>query len=102
LAGDAHFEYAKASNEILAKAEKIKALCARDQIPIKAAALHFSLANPASAAVIPGASKPERIKEDHQALNTKVPETSGRNCVAPAWYRRRRRCPSTNDRRKHR
>jgi D-threo-aldose 1-dehydrogenase len=74
LAGGAHFEYAKASNEILAKVEKIKALCVKYQIPIKAAALHFSLAHPASAAVIPGASKPDRVKEDHHALNTKVPD----------------------------
>jgi D-threo-aldose 1-dehydrogenase len=35
--------------------------------------LHFSLAHPASAAVIPGASKPERIVEDHAAINEKVP-----------------------------
>lgn len=74
LAGGAHFEYAKASKEIVAKVEKIKALCVKYQIHIKAAALHFSLAHPASAAVIPGASKPDRVKEDHHALNTKVPD----------------------------
>ena len=43
-------------------------------MPIKAAALHFSLAHPASAAVIPGASKPERIAEDHAALKAKIPD----------------------------
>lgn len=73
LAGGDHFEYAKPPKAILAKVEKIKALCVKFQIPIKAAALHFSLAHPASAAVIPGASKPARIKEDHDALKTKVP-----------------------------
>ena len=74
LAGGNHFEYAPASPQILAKVQKIKALCERFEIPIKAAALHFSLAHPASAAVIPGASKPERIAEDHLALNTLVPD----------------------------
>lgn len=74
LAGGTHFEYAAASPEILAKVQKIKALCEQFEIPIKAAALQFSLANPASAAVIPGASKPERIAEDHSALNTVVPD----------------------------
>ena len=74
LAGGAHFEYAKASKEILAKVDRIKALCVRHGIAIKAAALHFSLAHPASAAVIPGASKPDRIQEDHDALNTLVPD----------------------------
>jgi len=74
LAGGKHFEYAPASKEILAKVEKIKALCTKHNIPIKAAALQFSLAHPASAAVIPGASKPERINEDHAAIKAKVPD----------------------------
>jgi D-threo-aldose 1-dehydrogenase len=74
LAGGNHFEYAPASPQILAKVQKIKILCERFAIPIKAAALQFSLAHPASAAIIPGASKPERIAEDRSALNTKVPD----------------------------
>ncbi|WP_002146532.1 aldo/keto reductase [Bacillus cereus] len=73
LAGGAHFEYQKASPEIIAKVEKIKALADRHEISIKAAALQFSLANPAVAAVVPGASKPERIVEDQTALNTVIP-----------------------------
>jgi D-threo-aldose 1-dehydrogenase len=44
-----------------------------DKGDIKAAALHFSLAHPASAAAIPGASKPERILEDYAALKTIIP-----------------------------
>jgi D-threo-aldose 1-dehydrogenase len=73
LAGGAHFEYAPATKEILAKVESIKALCAQHAVPIKAAALQFSMAHPASAAIIPGASKPERIKEDHEALKATIP-----------------------------
>ena len=73
LAGGTHFEYQKASPEILAKVDKIKSIAERHHIGIKAAALQFSLANPAVAAVIPGASKPERIAEDKAALNTVIP-----------------------------
>ncbi|MDT3494477.1 aldo/keto reductase [Bacillus toyonensis] len=73
LAGGAHFEYQKASPEIIAKVNKIKNLADRHGISIKAAALQFSLANPAVAAVIPGASKPERIAEDQAALKTVIP-----------------------------
>ncbi|TFW20730.1 aldo/keto reductase [Duganella callida] len=73
LAGGAHFEYQKASPEIIAKVERIKAIAQRHNVSVKAAALHFALANPAVAAVIPGASRPERIAEDHAALNEKVP-----------------------------
>jgi len=74
LAGGNHFEYAPAPPQILAKVEKIKALCRKFEISMKSAALHFSLAHPASAAIIPGASKPERIAEDQSALNAKVPD----------------------------
>src|SRR5262249_48004423 len=56
LAGGKHFEYAAAPPRIIAKVAMIKALTERYKIPIKAAALQFSLAHPASAAVIPGAS----------------------------------------------
>ncbi|MFY0162824.1 aldo/keto reductase [Bacillus anthracis] len=73
LAGGAHFEYQKASPEIIAKVNKMKNLADRHGISIKAAALQFSLANPAVAAVIPGASKPERIAEDQAALKTVIP-----------------------------
>jgi D-threo-aldose 1-dehydrogenase len=73
LVGGAHFEYQKAPPEILAKVERIKALAQRHRVPIKAAALQFSLAHPASAAVIPGASRPERIAEDHAALTATIP-----------------------------
>lgn len=73
LAGGIHFEYQKASPEIMAKVENIKSIADRYNISIKAAALQFSLANPAVAAVIPGASRPERIAEDKAALNTIIP-----------------------------
>jgi D-threo-aldose 1-dehydrogenase len=74
LAGGANFEYAPASAGILAKVQKIKSLCERFSLSIKAAALHFCLAHPAVAAVIPGASRPERVVEDHAAMNEKIPD----------------------------
>jgi D-threo-aldose 1-dehydrogenase len=74
LAGGTHFEYQKASPEILAKVGRMKAICERFGVPIKAAALQFSLAHPASAAVIPGATRPDRIKEDVAALAAVIPD----------------------------
>ena len=73
LVGGDHFEYQRASPEILAKVARIKAVADRWQIPIKAAGLHFALAHPAAAGIIPGASKPARIAEDIAALDVKVP-----------------------------
>src|SRR5258708_39459838 len=74
LAGGTHFEYQKASPEILAKEERIKGIAQRYQVPIKAAALQFSLAHPASTAVIPDVSRPERIAEDHAELKANIPD----------------------------
>ena len=74
LAGGTHFEYEKAPPETIGKVERIKAIAQRHQVPLKAVALQFSLAHPASAAVIPGASRPERIKEDHAALTARIPD----------------------------
>ncbi|MBY4713161.1 aldo/keto reductase [Burkholderia cepacia] len=73
LAGGTHFEYQKASPDILAKVERIKAIATRYDVPIKAAALQFSMSHPATVAVIPGASRPERIAEDQAALNVVIP-----------------------------
>lgn len=73
LVGGPNFEYAPASPEILAKVAAIKAIADRYGVSMKAAGLHFSLANPAVAAVIPGASRPGRIDEDRAALREHVP-----------------------------
>lgn len=73
LVGGPNFEYAPATPAILDKVAKIKAIADRHGISMKAAGLQFSLANPAVAAVIPGASRPGRIAEDSAALAEKVP-----------------------------
>jgi D-threo-aldose 1-dehydrogenase len=74
LAGGTRFEYQTAPAQISAKVARITDIAQRYNVPIKAAALQFSLAHPATAAVIPGASKPERIAEDYAALNTTIPD----------------------------
>lgn len=73
LVGGPNFEYAPATPAILEKVARIKAIADRYGISMKAAGLQFSLANPAVAAVIPGASKPERLAEDRAALEERVP-----------------------------
>lgn len=73
LVGGPNFEYAPATPAILDKVARIKAIADRHGISMKAAGLQFSLANPAVAAVIPGASQPSRLAEDRAALNEKVP-----------------------------
>ncbi len=73
LVGGPNFEYAPATPAIRARVAAIKAIADRHGISMKAAGLQFALANPAVAAVIPGASQPGRIAEDRAALNETVP-----------------------------
>lgn len=73
LVGGPNFEYAPAAPEILDKVARINALADRHGVSMKAAGLQFSLANPAVAAVIPGASRPSRISEDQAALEENIP-----------------------------
>jgi D-threo-aldose 1-dehydrogenase len=89
LAGGSHFEYQQAPAEIIDRVGKLKALAERHGVSIKAAALQFSLAHPASAAVIPGATRPSRIAEDTAALNESIPaafwaELRAAGLVSPA------------------
>ncbi|CAL9318104.1 aldo/keto reductase [Streptomyces sp. NPDC052644] len=73
LAGGTHFEYQQAPAEIIERVGRLKALADQHGVSIKAAALQFSLAHPAAAAVIPGATRPSRIAEDTAALNESIP-----------------------------
>lgn len=73
LVGGPNFEYAPASAHVLARVARIKGIADRHGVGMKAAGLQFSLANPAVAAVIPGASRPSRIAEDRAALEEVVP-----------------------------
>ncbi|MBZ9780255.1 aldo/keto reductase [Pseudomonas sp. REP124] len=81
LVGGPNFEYAPAKPSILAKVARIKAIAEACGVSMKAAGLQFALANPAVAAVIPGASQPSRITEDRAALNEAIP--------AEFWHRLR-------------
>ncbi|WP_044559937.1 aldo/keto reductase [Azospirillum sp. B4] len=82
LVGGPNFEYAPATPEILGKVAAIKAIADRHGVSMKAAGLQFALANPAVAAVIPGASRPERIAEDRAALEQAVPANFWRDLRA--------------------
>lgn len=89
LAGGATFEYQKAPPEIIARVNRLREIADRHLVSLKAAALQFALAHPAVAAVIPGASRPDRIAEDHAALSELIPpdfwrELREQNLVDPA------------------
>ena len=73
LAGGDHYEYQKASPEILARVARLRALSAEHGVDIRAAALQFSLAHQAVVSAIPGASRPERIAENLALVKAAIP-----------------------------
>lgn len=73
LAGGTHYEYQKAPQAMIDRVAQIKAICARFGVDIRAAALQFSLAHPAVAGIIPGASRPERIAENKALATSAIP-----------------------------
>ncbi|MFA6155894.1 aldo/keto reductase [Mesorhizobium sp.] len=72
LVGGPNFEYAPMTPDVRDKVSRIKSIADRHAVSMKAAGLQFSLANPAVAAVIPGASQPSRIAEDRAALTETI------------------------------
>jgi len=73
LAGGTHYEYQQATPDILSRVDALRAVCAEFNVDIRAAALQFSLAHPAVAAVIPGASQPSRIAENLALVDAEIP-----------------------------
>jgi len=73
IAGGEHYEYQKASPQIRARGQRLNEVAARHGGDIKAAALQFSLAHPAVAAVIPGATRPQHADQDLAAFNAVIP-----------------------------
>lgn len=69
----AKFNYADAPPEILEKVRKVEEVCARHQVPMKAAALQFPLAHPAVAAIIPGARSVAELEENFRLITHPIP-----------------------------
>ncbi len=69
----ATFNYQAASAEMVAKAQRINAVCARHHVPLKAAALQFILAHPAIASVIPGARSVAEVEDNVRMVEYPIP-----------------------------
>ncbi len=69
----ATYNYKPATPEMMAKTARLEAVCARHDVPLRAAALQFPLAHPAVAAVIPGARSPEEAEDNRRILAWPIP-----------------------------
>jgi D-threo-aldose 1-dehydrogenase len=70
----ATYDYRPAPDEVLERAHRLRAACARYEVPLAAAAMQFVLRHPAVCAAVVGARTPDEITEDVGYLATAVPE----------------------------
>lgn len=70
---EAVYGYRPPPPEVLTKLQGIEAVCARQTVPMRAAALQFPLFHRAVAAIIPGAMAPEQVTENAGLMNHPIP-----------------------------
>lgn len=68
------WRYRPAPPEVLERAARIEAVCARHGVELKAAALQFPLHHPLVAAVIPGADRPGIVLENLRLVQLPIPD----------------------------
>ncbi|KGP72005.1 aldo/keto reductase [Pontibacillus yanchengensis] len=73
LLGGDHFNYAKAGSDIIERVNQMNEIGKKYNVPLKAAALQFSTSHPAVKSVIPGSTRPDRIKEDLEMIQRNIP-----------------------------
>ena len=73
LLGGDYFDYQEITPEIKRKVERFTDVANNHGVHLKDAALQFSTAHPAVKAVVTGSTRPDRIKEDLQALTANIP-----------------------------
>ncbi len=73
LAGGTTFNYETAPPELAARAKALREVCTRHGVDLKAAALQFCTAHPVVAAAIPGARKPEEVRENAAMMAAPIP-----------------------------
>ncbi len=69
----ATFNYRAAAPELMERAARIAAVCARHDVPLQAAALQFVLAHPAIVSVIPGARSVAELEDNVRMVEHPIP-----------------------------
>lgn len=73
LFGGDYFDYKEITPEQKKKVERFTEITKNHGVNLKDAAIQFSTAHPAVKAVVTGSTRPDRIKEDIQALKAVIP-----------------------------
>lgn len=70
----ARFNYVEAAPEVLAKAQRLDAVCRQYDVPLKAAALQYPLRHPAVASVLTGMRSPAEVTENAALIAHPIPD----------------------------
>lgn len=68
------YNYREAPVKMVEKALRIKAVCDKFDVPLRAAALQFVMAHRAIASVIPGTKSPEHQVDNYQMMRYRIPQ----------------------------
>jgi D-threo-aldose 1-dehydrogenase len=74
LAGGTTFDYRPAPPEVLERVGELEAVCARQRVPLAAAALQFPLRHPAVTSLLLGARSPAELDESLDLLELEIPD----------------------------
>jgi D-threo-aldose 1-dehydrogenase len=70
---DLHYNYGTAPPEIIARVRALRAICARFDVPLPAAALRFPAAHPAVSCVLPGLASEQQIRQTLEWRDQSIP-----------------------------
>jgi len=73
LAGGTNFDYVDAPADVVAKRERLRAICERHHVDLRAAALQFCAAPPVVSAVIPGSKDPAKVRQNAGFMAARIP-----------------------------
>jgi len=77
----ATYDYRPADPSIVARARAVAAVCARHEVPLRAAALQFPLGHPAVASVLIGMRSPAEVADAIAMASVEIPEALWRDLV---------------------
>jgi D-threo-aldose 1-dehydrogenase len=69
----AHYNYQTAPAELLQRAQRIRDVCGRHGVPIKAAAVQFPLGHPAVTCVVVGCRSQQQLEESIEMFEVDIP-----------------------------
>lgn len=68
-----HYNYQPAPPELIERAQKLRAVCERHSVPLRAAAIQFPLGHPAVQTVVVGCRSVEQLADSIRMFETEIP-----------------------------